>query len=70
MGGIPAGLERRMKRKLLVRCGERWGEIHRCKAAGTPSFDAMALWGIPGVFPCGPQLTGSVRLQTAKQGQE
>jgi hypothetical protein len=33
-----------MKRKLLVRCGERWGEIHRCKAAGTPSFDAMVLW--------------------------
>src|SRR5215831_18778768 len=34
-------LERRMWRKLLVRCGERWAEIHCREAAWTPSFDSM-----------------------------
>src|SRR5215510_14918932 len=39
--GKPPALDRRMCCKVLVRCGERWAEIHCREAAWTPSFDSM-----------------------------
>ena len=39
---------------------ETGGAIPSPTVTGRPT--AQAFWGIPGVFSCGPQLTGSVRL--------
>src|SRR5215831_9935715 len=60
-------LERRMWRKLLVRCGERWAEIHCREAAWTPSFDSMVYRaavppdGVPGCHQPDAQRVSAAR---------